>query len=366
MESRGFVVASDPRNTVIGFSVEHRTGKCRIVSETPSWPEAMHLSVSPGRDYLYAAAAAEGVAPDSTQRRGRARAYRIEQDPLSLTYLNEQATDGSTTCYVSVSPDGGSVLAANFREYGQINGPGARSRGNVVVFPVRSDGGLGKASDVRRHEGTSLHPVRQTDSHPHCVRVHPDGRHVFVTDLGVDRIFVYRLDPRTHRIEPTESGSVACAQPSGPRHLAVHPNGKYVYAITEIASTIIGLLFDPGAGSLSTIQTVSTVPVGCDGPNACADVHVHPSGRFLYGSNRGHGSLVRYAVDPETGMMEGCSITGIPDCVPSGFEVTREGDLLLLPSSRGLLVYALDGSDGSLSPVKTSIHVPCTGAICLM
>jgi 6-phosphogluconolactonase len=326
----------------------------------------MHLAVGPKRDLLYAAASAEGVDPGSRVRRGRVRAYHIEKTSLSLTYLNEQPTDGSTTCYVAVSADGASVLAANFRQYGSINGPGGQSRGSVAVLPVQPDGSLGEARDIRRHEGSSLHPVRQTASHPHCVRVHPDGRHVFVTDLGVDRVFVYRLDPQTHHIEPTASGSVACAPPSGPRHLAIHPNGRHVYVITEIASTFIGLSFDQQTGAINTIQTVSTVPPGYDKPNACADVHVHTSGRFLYGSNRGHRSLVRYAVDPETGMMDGCSITETPDCVPSGFELTQQGDFLLLPGSSGLLVFPIDTNDGSLSQVETSIDMPCMGTICLI
>jgi 6-phosphogluconolactonase len=326
----------------------------------------MHMSVDSARGTLYAAAAAEGVSPDSEERRGRVRSYRFAEDALSLTYLNEQATGGTTTCYVTVSPDGRSVLATSFRDYGRINGPGAGTRGSVAVFPVRPDGSLGRPLDVRRHEGMSVHPVRQTNSHPHCVRLHPDGLHVLVADLGVDRVFVYRLDHRNHRIEPTESGSVSCAAPSGPRNLAIHPNGKHVYVITEIASTLIGLAFDGRSGSLTTIQTVPTIPADYTGSNACAEVHVHPSGRFLYGSNRGHNSLARYAVDTETGLMDRRSIIEIPDCVPSGFAITRQGDFLLVPGGPGLLVYAIDQGDGSLSAVETSLGFPCAGTICLV
>ena len=237
--------------------------------------------------------------------------------------------------------------------------------GSVAVFPIGKDGRLGEASDFVQHTGSSVNPRRQSEPHAHSIMIDPENRFAFAPDLGLDKILIYKLN--------LEDGSLtANAQPwarvhpgAGPRHLDFHPNGKYAYVINELDSTFTAFRYDANTGTLTEIQTISTLPEDFDGTSHCADVHVHPSGKFLYGSNRGHDSIVICAIDEETGMLSYIGCESTQGQAPRNFGLNPEGTFLLAAnqSTNTIVTFAVDADTGELTATGNVAEVP--NPVCL-
>jgi 6-phosphogluconolactonase len=244
--------------------------------------------------------------------------------------------------------------------------------GNVSVFPVRSDGGIAPASDVVQHHGSSVHPERQTQPHAHSINFDRADLFALVCDLGLDRVFVYRLDRAAGKLVPNDSPSIATAPGAGPRHLAFHPSGQHVFVINEINSTLSSFRYDQERGVLAAIETVPTIPadfVGTAftpdvqigpaagrppmvGTNFTADVHVHPNGRFVYGSNRGHDSIVIYAFDAATERLTTVGHEPTGGRTPRNFAIDASGTLLLAANqgTDTIVSFRIDPTTGTLIP----------------
>ena len=260
-------------------------------------------------------------------QRGQAHAYHITGTG-DLEDLGWQQTHGTTPCHIAVDVGRRWAIVANFREYGAYGSPGGHgSRGSLCLLPILPDGRLAEAVQVIRRDGASVHPVRQTNAHPHHVVIDPSGRFVLVPDLGLDRILVYEVRESVGRLEMVETGSLLLPAPSGPRHLCFNAAGNRVYAVHELVSAIRVLSFDARSGALAILQTVSSAPSSFEGNNGLADVHMHPSGRFVFATNRGHDSVVTCAIDPSTGDVRAGSWFTAPDFKPGDCTMERQRPL---------------------------------------
>ncbi|MGC2326920.1 MAG: lactonase family protein, partial [Candidatus Sulfotelmatobacter sp.] len=208
-----------------------------------------------------------------------------------LTLLNELPTRGADPCYLTVDKSGKFVLVANY------------SGGSVIAFPILEDGRLGEASAFVQHTGHGTNPERQEGPHTHSIDLSPDNRFAFVDDLGLDELFVYKFDAAKGSLTANDPPFAKFDPGAGPRHFAFHPSGKFAYVISEMQSTVTAFAYGSAGGTLQALQTVTTLPADFKGHNDDAEIEVHPSGKFLYASNRGHDSIAVFAIDSGKGTL---------------------------------------------------------------
>jgi 6-phosphogluconolactonase len=295
------------------------------------------IEVAPDRRFIYAT----GNGKDG----GTVNAFVIDGADGNLRPLNQQPSGGSGPCHVNVTPDGKGVLVANY------------GSGSVSSFPVNEDGSLGAPAGVRQHEGSGPDKGRQEGPHAHSINPSPDGRFAFAADLGVDKLMIYTIDPTTKRLDPAPASFAKVAPGAGPRHFAFHPNGRFAYVINELDNTITAFSYDAAVGALAEIQTVPTLPEGFTAFSKTAEVRIHPSGKFLYGSNRGHESIAVYAVDPETGMLTFVEREPVGGKHPRNFNLDPSGRFLLAANmeSDNVVVFRIDQTTGALEKAGPEI-----------
>jgi len=293
------------------------------------------LAWHPGRPVLYVVSETNTVGAGKT---GALLAYRVSVDG-GLARINEQPTGGANPCFVSVHPAGGHVFVANY------------GTGSVAVFPIRADGGLCAASDLVQHAGSSAHPTRQRGPHAHAVRSAPGDRFVIATDLGADRLFVYRFDPERGTLTPNDPPAAVLSAGSGPRHFAAHPSGDALFLMNELTSEIASYAWDGTHGTLDFRDAISTLPEGFAGEdvNTTGEVTVHPSGRFVYGSNRGHDSIAAFRVRDDRTLTR-VDIYSAGGETPRHFAIDPGGGFLLAANqvSHSLVLFRIEQETGVL------------------
>jgi len=300
-----------------------------VPAENPSF-----LALHPTRPVLYAV---HETAPEVGEGPG-VSAYAVDPASGALTPLNRQPSHGTSPCYVSLDPAGRFVLVANYGD------------GYLSVYPVQADGSLGAASDVLQHAGSGPHR-RQQGPHAHSVQFDPGGRFVLACDLGIDRVLVYRLSDEG-RFVANDPPGVATRPGGGPRHLAFSPDGAFAYVNDEITSALSVLAYDGERGTLELLQTVSTLPDGLDVPNnSTAQVKVHPSGKMVYVSNRGHDSLALFEVQAGKGTVTPVGHQPTGGRTPRNFNLTPDGAWLIAANQNGnsLVTFRADGASGRLT-----------------
>ncbi len=303
------------------------------------------LAIHPTRPLMYSVGEIIDAAGKKT---GAVNAYTIQSGTGKLILLNQQPSAGLGPCHVAVDRSGRCVLVANY------------SGGNFACLPIQADGKLAPAATFIQHEGSGPHPKRQQAAHAHSANVSPDNRFAFIADLGLDKMMIYRLDAEKGLLTPNDPAFVKLPPGAGPRHFAFHPNGRWAYAINELDSTLSAMIYDAEKGALEVIQTVTTLPAGFEGNNTTAEVQVHPSGRFVYGSNRGHDSIAAFAVDPSSGKLSFLSHTPTQGKNPRNFGVDPTGAFLLAANQDGnnVVVYRIDQQTGGLQPTGQSFQIP--------
>jgi 6-phosphogluconolactonase len=306
------------------------------------------LAWHPARPVLYATSETNTFGPNGT---GAVLAFDALPDGR-LRLINQVSSEGPGACFVAVHPAGRHVLVANY------------AGGNVAVLPIREDGGLSSASSVMAHQGAGPHPVRQPGPRAHAIVASPDGRYVVAADLGADRLFVYRFDEVSSSLKAAESGAIATAPGAGPRHLAWHPFVPLLYVVNELDSTVCTYGWDDRHGRLDLRGTASTLPAGWAGDNTTAELTVHPSGRFLYASNRGHDSLACFALDAADGI--GCvEIIASEGRTPRHFALDHLGDHLVVANeeSDALVLFAVHQVTGALAATGARAAVPSPACV---
>ena len=232
--------------------------------------------------------------------------------------------------------------------------------GSTVAFPVLEDGRLGQVGSPLPHQGSSIDPERQQEPHPHSVNFSPDNRFLIAADLGTDRLYVYRTDPKTATLEPHNPPWSQVDPGGGPRHFTFHPCGAFCYAINEMGSTVTAFQWEAEGGVMRQIQMISTLPDGYHELSHTAEIVVHPSGKFLYGSNRGHDSIVVFSIDPGSGRLAVVDHTSTQGKTPRNFNLDPTGRYLVAENqdSDSVVIFSIDAQTGRLSPTGQLLSIP--------
>jgi 6-phosphogluconolactonase len=307
--------------------------------QNPSW-----ITIAPSGRALYAVSEV-GVRDASGTPAGLVVAYSIG-DGGKLSELGRVSSGGADPCHLAVSRTGRTVAVANY------------TGGSTVSFHVGDDGRLGTPSKDQ-HTGKGANAQRQEHAHAHSVDFVSDDRLLLSCDLGNDRVYVYRHDARTGAIGPHKPAFVGLEPGSGPRHLAMHPSGRYVYVLTELASAVSMFAWNAAAGTLVQRQSLSTLPLGTSVANSTAEIVVHPSGRFVYASNRGHDSIAVFSVDARTGRLTLLANTPTGGRTPRNFALDPSGRWLLAANQRSdsIVTFAIDPTTGALAPSGATLTV---------
>jgi 6-phosphogluconolactonase len=280
---------------------------------------------------------------------GAVSAFAVDRATGALTFLNRQPSEGDGPCHVSVDQGGQFVSVANYRS------------GSIALLPIDERGALRPATSSVQHEGAGVDPERQEGPHAHSVTLDPANRFAIAADLGVDRLYIYRLDLDEGELRPASEPFVSVAPGSGPRHFAFHPTGAFGYLVNELNGTLVVYEYDEREGTLTELQVVSTLPEGYDGVTWAADVHVHPSGDFVYASNRGHDSLAIFRIDGRTGRVMPQGHIPTEGETPRNFAISPNGRFLLAANqdTDTIVTFAVDPATGALqSTGRVAVPAP--------
>jgi 6-phosphogluconolactonase len=326
------------------------SGELKHVGTTPGVKDPSYLAIAPNRRYLYAVNELEEF---NGKKSGALSAFAIDQRTGGLRLLNQQPSLGGAPCYVTVDRTGRFALVANY--FG----------GNVAVLPIRRDGSLGEATDLKQDEGSSINVDRQQAPHAHCIVLDPTNRFAYACDLGTDKIMSFRFDRQRGKLIPNEKPWVAIKPGAGPRHLTFHPSGKYAYLTNEMHLTVSTFAVDRIRGNLTEMQTLPTLPREPTAADSGADIHVSPDGRFLYCSNRGHDSIAAFKVDGRSGKLTFVAHESTGGKTPRNFAIDPTGKFLLAANqnSDSIVTFRRDMKTGLLSTTGHVAEVP--SPVCL-
>lgn len=301
------------------------------------------LAVHPGGEFVFAV---NEFSDGSGRGNGAVTALKVNADG-SLTKLNDQPSLGGAPCHCNVDATGTSLLVANY------------VGGNVVVFPIGDDGSLKPASCNIQFEGRSVDASRQEAPHAHSVNLSRDNRFAYVADLGTDKVMIFRFDASQHELIPADQPFVSVSPGGGPRHFALHPNGRFAYTNNEMTMVATAFSRDAETGGLTVMQDISTVPAGYDGRKSTAECLVHPTGKFLYVSNRGHETITVFSINEDTGLLKYVENAPTLGNEPRNFFIEPSGKWLLAENQNSdtIHVFAIDPDTGRLTANGSSITV---------
>jgi len=323
------------------------TGKLTPLGLAAECTNPTFLTIHPNRRFLYAAIE---VGNFGGQKAGALRAFSIDAKTGKLAFLNEVSSRGSGPCHLSLDKTNKNLLVANY------------DGGSIAVLPVEADGRLKEASAFVQHQGTGPNKERQEAPHAHCIRTSPDNKFVLVADLGLDEVLVYKFDPAGGTVTPNDPPFGKTPPGAGPRHFAFAPNGRFVYVINEIQCTLTTFAYNPSRGALKALQTVSTVPKDrtITKDDSTAEVEVHPSGRFVYGSNRGPDSIAVFSIDPKTATLNPIEFVPTQGKTPRHFTLDPTASFLLAENqdSDTIVVFRVDQKTGRLTPTGDVVDAP--------
>ncbi len=331
---------------IYAYWFDAETGKLKAAGLAAESVDPSFVAVHPSGKYLYAV---NEVDEFGGQKSGAVSAFAIDRRSGALKLLNQAATRGGGPCHVSLDRTGKYVLVANY------------DGGSVASFPVREDGSLGEVAAFDQHSGAGVNKERQEGPHAHWIGTSPDNRFVLTADLGLDEVVVYRFDAAKGTLT-VKNPPFAKANPgAGPRHLAFHPDGKFVYLLTEMESAVTAFSYDARKGTLSALQTIATLRGDYSGSKEAAELVVHPSGKFLYASNRaGVDSVTAFLIDRVKGTLKVIGEFPTMGKTPRNFAIDPTGRFLLAANqeSGNIVVFRIDAGTGRLTPTGESVEVP--------
>jgi 6-phosphogluconolactonase len=330
------------------FRFDNEEGELQLIQTVAGRKSPSFLDISPKSNSLYAVQR-EGL--DNKTDTGSVAAYRIMSSSGKLAKINEQSSYGVGPCHISVDPKGKFAYVAHY------------GGGSISVIPILKNGALDVASDVTQLAGQSISMPRQAGPHTHCVIPSDHGKFVYAADLGLDKVLVYLINRSTGKLSLQSEASVKPG--AGPRHLVLHPKGRYAYLAEEMSSTISAFSVDKSTGALTHMQRVSALPEGYSDNNSCADIHVDPSGRFLYTSNRGHNSLAVHAIDKNDGSLSYSGHEDVKGKRPRNFMIHPDGQFVLVANrdTDEVVIFKRNSENGDLIYSGEKVRVP--GVVCL-
>lgn len=319
------------------FNFDARSGAAGPVELAARTDNPSFLAVHPNGRFLYAVNETDNF---GAKKQGAVSSFTIAPKTRELTFLNQQPSLGAHPCHITLDPKGHNAIVANY------------SGGNLAVIPIGGDGGLMAPSQNVQHKGSSV-GERQKQAHAHSINLDRSGRIAFAADLGLDKVMVYDFDSALGKLTPHEPPYAALKPGAGPRHFAFHPSGKRAYVINELSSTLTAFAYDPKKGALTETQTISTIPGEVPG-NSTAEVVVHPNGKWVYGSNRGHDSIAVFSIAPN-GELKRVQNEHIRGKTPRNFAIDPTGRFLLAAgqNSGTIAIFRIDPRTGVLLHTST-------------
>jgi 6-phosphogluconolactonase len=303
------------------------------------------IEIDPARGLLFAVNEVDEYDGKPT---GSVSAFSIDRQTGKLTLINRQPTEGKAPCHLALDKSGRVLVVANY------------TSGTVTMLPVASDGRLGTPTAVIQHTGSSVNAKRQSGPHAHCTTFDPAHRLLFACDLGLDKVMIYRPDADNGTLTAHSPAFATVPPGSGPRHMEFRPDGRFAYVLNEMTSTVTTFAYDAKAGALTERQTVSALPASFSGSSSGAEIAVHPSGKFVYSSNRGHNSVSLFRVDPANGTLTFVEARETGGSTPRNFAIDPTGGYLFAANqgSGTLLVFTIDQATGLLKPAGEPVAVP--------
>jgi 6-phosphogluconolactonase len=332
------------------YRLDVNTGKVDSLGLAAETNDPSFLAVHPNQKFLYAV---NETGKFQNQSSGAVSAFAINRSTGKLTLLNQVASHGADPCYVSVDKTGKFVMVANY------------SGGSAAVFPVITGGKLGEAISVLQYRGAGANPERQESPHAHWIDFSPDNRFTIVADLGLDQLDIYKFDSRKGSLIPNQPAVVHLKPESGVRHFAFHPGGRFAYAVNEMGSSVTSFSYEPGRGTLHELQTISMLPKDFSGKNDAAEIQIHPNGKFLYASNRGHDSIAVFSIDPKRGTLTPVEYVPTQGKAPRYFTIDPTGSRLWVANqnSGNIVIFQINPANGRLTASGQRLEV--ASPVCL-
>lgn len=309
------------------------------------------LATHPKGRFVYAVSE---ISDPGGKKGGAVAAFFRDAATGQLTLLNDQPSGGAGPCHVSVDRTGKCALVANY------------GSGSIAALPIGEDGKLGEAGSIIQHRGSSVNASRQAGPHAHQIVTDPANRFALVCDLGLDQVLVYRLDPAKPKLTPNDPPFATVAPGSGPRHLIFDPTGKFVFVLSEMAGTVTVFNWEADAGKLTEVEAVSALPGGFTGSNSAAELAMHPSGRYLFASNRGHDSVAVMMVNPASGRLKLVQNQPTLGKAPRFIGLDPSGKWLLAANQTtgNIVVFPFDPDIGKLGESVANLTAPVP--VCLV
>jgi 6-phosphogluconolactonase len=333
-----------PSRGIYSYELNLEDGSLRQVGLAAEIASPSFLAIHPNKRFLYAV---NEVGNFGGQKAGAVTGFKIDASGTKLEKINDATSGGPGPCHLSVDKSGQFVLIANY------------SGGSVEALPINDKGELGQPTSFIQHTGSSVNKQRQGEPHAHSINLDLKNRFAVVADLGLDKVFIYRFDSDKGSLVPNDSPFASLAPGSGPRHFAFHPNGKNAYAINEMLSTATAFSWDEDKGVLTELQTITTLPNGPVAGNSTAEIQVHPSGKFVYGSNRGQNTIAVFSVD-SSGKLAHVENESTRGKTPRNFGIDPSGKYLIAANqdSDTLAVFKIDQKTGALDAVGQTVSAP--------
>lgn len=307
-------------------------------------PNPSYLIVDANKKYLYAVNELKEYQGEAS---GSITSFEIVPEQNNLIPINTKSTVGTDPCHIALNEKNTHIFVSNFMS------------GSLCVFPIAADGSLNEKSDFVQHVGSSINKERQTSPHAHSLTFDLGYSRAIVPDLGIDKLMVYDFDEKKGRLIPGEIPWYGVSPGDGPRTCEFGKSGEYCYLINEIANTISVLSYDKSNGKLEEIQVVPSLVDSFEGDNTCADLQLSPDGRFLYGSNRGHNSIIVYSIDSKNGLLDYVDTTLSGGETPRNFIVEPTGNFILVcnQDTDNIVLFSIDQATGRLLK-KSDLYIP--------
>lgn len=327
------------------FEFDRKAGVMKPLQSVSNTKSPSFLALHPSGQYLYSVNEAAQAGPTSA---GAVSAYAVDRSTGKLAFLNSQSSLGRGPCHISIDQTGKTAFVANY------------GGGSLAVLPIKTDGMLGTPTDSVQNTGTGPNTARQEKAHVHSATVAPDNRFVYVSDLGTDKLHIYEADIKNSTVKPAQMPYATVKPGSGPRHFTFHPNGKFAYLVEELTSSVAVFSRDAKTGALTLLSDgVKTLPVDFNEPNTSADIHVDPSGRFLYQSNRGRNALAIFSIGND-GKLTPLGDEPTMGKTPRNFMIDPKGEFVFVAhqDSDNITIFKRDQQTGKLTYTGQSVSVP--------
>jgi 6-phosphogluconolactonase len=338
---------------IYGYRFDPKTGQFTSLGVMAEAANPSFVATDADHRFLYASTE-RGDGPSSpATRQGFLSSYAIDPGTGALTFLNKVSAGGTSTAHLVVDGTAHALFAANY------------GSGTVNSFALKPDGSIGALTGTDQHIGSSVNTRRQEGPHPHAVVLSPDHHYLFVPDLGLDKVFSYRIDTMKGTFQPNDPPFVSVNAGLGPRHLTFGVEAKFAYAVCEMGSSVVAFSYDRLKGSLKPIQTISTLPSDFHGENNSAEIQADRSGRFLYASNRGNDTITLFGIDPQKGTLAKVQVMPTGGKTPRNFVIDPTGRYLIVANqdSDKITIFDIDRQTGKLTPTRQVLDVPSPVAI---